>query len=296
MEYPDWRGRRPGRCGRNTLTGASRTCSAPVRIFNHQFGEGGSVAGLKPHTTATTTGGDTCHGLLWFSACSLVYWPELTHPRRPKTRRRRRARRPCWTGKRRACQRPSRSRAASTTASESSAHSRTRRGTGKLLLDPNDADAGTAFDGTHLYQIAEARIDKIDPVTGDIVASIPAPGQGGDWVDVGRGQPVGGAVSRPQDPPDRPGDRRHRANHRVEPLRHRRDLGRRRALALAARTVTRAISVASTPRAATCWSGFRCRTESSSADSSPSGANLFYCGGGSSGKVRAVRRPKGKRA
>src|SRR4249920_1567363 len=25
------------------------------------------------------------------------------------------------------------------------------------------ADAGTAFDGTHLYQIAEARIDKIDP-------------------------------------------------------------------------------------------------------------------------------------
>ena len=28
------------------------------------------------------------------------------------------------------------------------------------------AHAGTAFDGTHLYQIAEARIDKIDPVTG----------------------------------------------------------------------------------------------------------------------------------
>ena len=25
------------------------------------------------------------------------------------------------------------------------------------------------------------------------------------------------------------------------------------------------------------------------------GADLFYCGGGSSGKVRAVRRPKGKR-
>ena len=41
-------------------------------------------------------------------------------------------------------------------------------------------DAGTAFDGTHLYQIAEARIDKIDPATGDVVASIPAPGHGGD--------------------------------------------------------------------------------------------------------------------
>jgi len=39
-------------------------------------------------------------------------------------------------------------------------------------------DAGTAFDGTHLYQIAEARIDKIDPATGDVVASIPAPGHG----------------------------------------------------------------------------------------------------------------------
>ena len=41
-------------------------------------------------------------------------------------------------------------------------------------------DAGTAFDGTHLYQIAEARIDKIDPATGDVIASIPAPGNGGD--------------------------------------------------------------------------------------------------------------------
>ncbi len=42
------------------------------------------------------------------------------------------------------------------------------------------ADAGTAFDGKHLYQIAEARIDKIDPATGRVVASIPAPGKGGD--------------------------------------------------------------------------------------------------------------------
>jgi streptogramin lyase len=41
-------------------------------------------------------------------------------------------------------------------------------------------DAGTAFDGTHLYQIVEARIDKIDPATGGVVASIPAPGGGGD--------------------------------------------------------------------------------------------------------------------
>ena len=42
------------------------------------------------------------------------------------------------------------------------------------------SDAGTAFDGKYLYQIAEARIDKIDPATGEVVASIPAPGQGRD--------------------------------------------------------------------------------------------------------------------
>ncbi|MES2530697.1 MAG: hypothetical protein V4636_06655, partial [Pseudomonadota bacterium] len=41
-------------------------------------------------------------------------------------------------------------------------------------------DAGTAFDGTHLYQIAESRIDKIDPATGKVLASIPAPGGGFD--------------------------------------------------------------------------------------------------------------------
>jgi len=42
------------------------------------------------------------------------------------------------------------------------------------------SDAGTAFDGKHLYQIAEARIDKIDPASGRVLASIPAPGQGKD--------------------------------------------------------------------------------------------------------------------
>jgi len=42
------------------------------------------------------------------------------------------------------------------------------------------AHAGTAFDGRHLFQIAEKRIQKIDPRTGDVVATIPAPGNGGD--------------------------------------------------------------------------------------------------------------------
>jgi glutamine cyclotransferase len=42
------------------------------------------------------------------------------------------------------------------------------------------AHAGTAFDGRHLFQIAEDRIQRIDPQTGRVLATIPAPGGGGD--------------------------------------------------------------------------------------------------------------------
>jgi glutamine cyclotransferase len=42
------------------------------------------------------------------------------------------------------------------------------------------AHAGTAFDGRHLFQLAESRIQKIDPETGRVLATIPAPGNGGD--------------------------------------------------------------------------------------------------------------------
>src|SRR4051812_20565799 len=42
------------------------------------------------------------------------------------------------------------------------------------------AHAGTAFDGRHLFQIAEKQIQKIDPATGRVLATIPAPGGGGD--------------------------------------------------------------------------------------------------------------------
>jgi streptogramin lyase len=41
------------------------------------------------------------------------------------------------------------------------------------------AHAGTAFDGEFLYQIAEGRIQKIDPQTRRVVATIPAPSGGG---------------------------------------------------------------------------------------------------------------------
>jgi glutamine cyclotransferase len=59
-----------------------------------------------------------------------------------------------------------------------------------LAFDPADgetgqsfamtAHAGTAFDGRHLYQIAEDKILKIDPKTGNVLATIPAPGGGAD--------------------------------------------------------------------------------------------------------------------
>src|ERR1700689_2211954 len=62
------------------------------------------------------------------------------------------------------------------------------------------AHAGTAFDGQHLFQIAEDRIQKIDPKTGHVLATIPAPGGGGDsglawaegtlWVGQHRGRKI----------------------------------------------------------------------------------------------------------
>ena len=62
------------------------------------------------------------------------------------------------------------------------------------------AHAGTAFDGKHLFQIAEDRIQKIDPATGRVLATIPAPGGGGDsglawaegtlWVGQHRGRKI----------------------------------------------------------------------------------------------------------
>jgi|SRR5262245_844934 len=64
------------------------------------------------------------------------------------------------------------------------------RGKGLVALDPERgalvrelpvaADAGTAFDGEYLWQIAGDRIQKVDPRSGEIVATIPAPAQGRD--------------------------------------------------------------------------------------------------------------------
>ena len=40
------------------------------------------------------------------------------------------------------------------------------------------AQAGTAFDGRYLFQIADGRIQKIDPQTGQVLGTIPLPGDG----------------------------------------------------------------------------------------------------------------------
>jgi DNA-binding beta-propeller fold protein YncE len=41
------------------------------------------------------------------------------------------------------------------------------------------AHAGTAFDGKHLFQIGDAVIRKIDPGTGEVLKTIPTPGDAG---------------------------------------------------------------------------------------------------------------------
>jgi hypothetical protein len=152
-------------------------------------------------------------------------------------------------------------------------------------------DAGTAFDGRHLYQIAESRIDKIDPATGDIVASIPAPGDGGDsgltwaegslWVGNYRGRKI----------------------HQVDPA-----TGAVRRTIECNRFVT-GVTWAGDELWHGTWEGDESELRRVHPQSGEvlerlqmpggtgvsglesDGGDLLYCGGGDSGKVRAVRRP-----
>jgi streptogramin lyase len=154
------------------------------------------------------------------------------------------------------------------------------------------ADAGTAFDGRYLYQIAEARIDKIDPASGAVVASIPAPGQGGDsglaWAE--------GSLWV--------GQHRERRIHQIDP-----ETGAIKRTIESDRFVTGVTWVdgelwhgtwegdASDIRHIDPASGAVLERLEMPAGINVSGlesdgADLFYAGGGGSGKVRAVRRPK----
>jgi glutamine cyclotransferase len=154
-------------------------------------------------------------------------------------------------------------------------------------------DAGTAFDGTYLYQIAEARIDKIDPATGDVVASIPAPGHGGDsglaWAE--------GSLWV--------GQYRERKIHRIDP-----ESGAVIRTIESDRFVTGVSWVDGELWHGT-WEGEASDIRRIDPDSGAvlerlempngifvsglesDGQDLFYCGGGPGGKVRAVQRPKG---
>lgn len=171
-----------------------------------------------------------------------------------------------------------------------------------LVLDPATGqttrtlacpgDAGTAFDGKHIYQIAESRIDKIDPATGKVLATIPAPGKGNDsgltWAE--------GSLWV--------GQYRDRKIHQIDPA-----TGAIQRTIESNRFVTGVTWVDGEM-----WHGTWEGDESEIRQIDPAngtvlqrlqmpqgmgvsgmesdGADLFYCGGGGSGKVRAVRRPR----
>jgi glutamine cyclotransferase len=152
--------------------------------------------------------------------------------------------------------------------------------------------AGTAFDGEHLFQLAEDRIQKIDPRTGKVLATIPAPGRGSDsglaWAE--------GSLWV--------GQYRERKIHQINP-----ETGEILRTIQSNRFVTGVTWVDGE-----LWHGTWEGDESDLRRIDPrsgevlerlelppgvgvsglesDGRDQFFCGGGSSGKVRAVRRPK----
>jgi glutamine cyclotransferase len=154
------------------------------------------------------------------------------------------------------------------------------------------AQAGTTFDGRHLYQIAQGRIQKIDPASGRVLATIPAPGGGGDsglaWAE--------GTLWV--------GEYRARRIHQVDP-----QTGAVLRTIESNRFVTGVTWVgdelwhatwedgASELRHVDARSGEVLESIAMPAGVAVSGlesdgADRFYCGGGDSGKVRVVRRPR----
>ena len=154
------------------------------------------------------------------------------------------------------------------------------------------AHAGTAFDGQHLFQIAEDRIQKIDPDTGHVLATIPAPGGGGDsglaWAE--------GTLWV--------GQYRDRKIHQIDP-----QTGAILRTIDSNRFVTGVTWVDSELWHAT-WEADESELRRIDPQTGEvlerlemppgvgvsglesDGADQFFCGGGSSGKVRAVRRPR----
>jgi glutamine cyclotransferase len=154
------------------------------------------------------------------------------------------------------------------------------------------SDAGTAFDGRYFYQIAGDRIQKVDPATGTVITTIPAPGNGNDsgltWAE--------GTLWV--------GQYRDRKIHQVDP----------RTGAILRTIESNRFVTGVTWVDGELWHGTWEGDESDIRRIDPKsgkvlarltmpegamvsglesdGAGLFYAGGGGSGKVRAVRRPK----
>ncbi|MBA9844992.1 MAG: glutamine cyclotransferase [Ralstonia sp.] len=154
------------------------------------------------------------------------------------------------------------------------------------------AHAGTAFDGRHLFQIAEDRIQKIDPQTGTVLATIPAPGAGGDsglaWAE--------GTLWV--------GHYRERKIRQIDP-----DTGKVLRTIESNRFVTGVTWVDGELWHGT-WEGDTSELRHIDPQTGevleqldmPAGMNVsglesdgadqFFCGGGTTGKIRAVRRPR----
>jgi len=153
------------------------------------------------------------------------------------------------------------------------------------------AQAGTAFDGQHLFQIAEDRIQKIDPESGRVLATIPTPDGGASGMAWAEGTLW-------------VGQHRNRKIHQVDP-----QTGAILRTIESNRFVTGVTWVHGEFWHAT-WEGDESelrRIEPGSGEVlelvempqgigvsglESDGKDLFYCGGGTSGKVRAVRRPR----
>jgi glutamine cyclotransferase len=154
------------------------------------------------------------------------------------------------------------------------------------------AHAGTAFDGKHLYQIAEDRIHKIDPESGRVLRTIPAPAGGGDsgmaWAE--------GTLWV--------GHYRERKIHQIDP-----ETGRILRSIESNRFVTGVTWVDGElwhatwendqselrhidPRSGAVLEQLEMPEGITVSGLECDGADRFYCGGGNSGKVRAVRRPR----
>jgi len=155
---------------------------------------------------------------------------------------------------------------------------------------PAAAHAGTAFDGQHLFQIAEARIQKIDPKTGKVLSSIPAPGGGGAGLTWAEGTLW-------------VGQHRARKIHQIDP-----ETGKILRTIESNRFVTGVTWTDGELWHAT-WEGdeseirhvdtktgevLECLEMPPGAGISglEAGGDRFYCGGGYSGKLRAVKKPK----